>query len=115
MKQRQCVGVIDNSRGVGMIYNMKAEVIESYKVPMDEDSFVQIVIWKLPRKMPGTDHRFKYRLAYIEGDVCVIRYDNEAGKGDHRHIGNKEAEYQFRDTDTLQVDFWTDVENWRRK
>jgi hypothetical protein len=27
--------------------------------------------------------------------VCVLRYDNEAGKGDHKHIGTVETAYVF--------------------
>ncbi len=37
--------------------------------------------------------------------VCVVRYDNEAGKGDHRHIGRREEPYRFVDPDTLIHDF----------
>jgi len=50
----------------------------------------------------------------VEG-VCVLRYDNEAGKGDHKHIGNSEVPYHFIDMDKLLDDFWCDVENWSRK
>lgn len=94
---------------------MKAELLAEERIPLDESSYVEFVIWRLPRALPGSAHRFKYRLAYIEKSVCVIRYDNEAGKGDHRHVGRKEAAYRFRDVDQLQVDFWTDVDSWRRK
>jgi hypothetical protein len=37
-----------------------------------------------------------------------MRYDNEAGKGDH--IGDKEQEYRFTSAEKLLADFWTDVE-----
>jgi hypothetical protein len=48
-----------------------------------------------------------------DGD-CVLRYDNEAGKGDHRHVGKREVRYAFTDLDALQADFWADVERWRK-
>ena len=54
------------------------------------------------------------RLALVADSVCVLRYDNEAGKGDHRHIGRVEKLYKFVDPETLLVDFWNDVEAWRR-
>jgi len=57
----------------------------------------------------GSRHRFKYRLALVRDGVCMLRYDNEAGKGDHRHFGNTEERYAFTDTDTLLADFWRDV------
>lgn len=55
----------------------------------------------------------KYRLAFIFSGVCVLRYDNEAGKGDHKHVGDREEPYDFVDTDTLISDFYGDVQQWR--
>ncbi len=43
----------------------------------------------------------------------LLRYDNEAGKGDHRHIGAVETPYRFTTPDALLADFWKDVETWR--
>lgn len=94
---------------------MKADLLQDDRFPLDESSFVEIVIWRLPRVVPGSPHRFKYRLAYVESDVCVIRYDNEAGKGDHRHVGKREQAYDFTDAETLGADFWADVDEWRRR
>jgi hypothetical protein len=53
---------------------------------------------------------FKYRLALVVDSVCALRYDNEVGKGDHRHVKDREQSYRFTDTDTLLADFWRDVE-----
>ena len=53
-------------------------------------------------------------MALVADSICVLRYDNEAGKGDHRHIGRVERLYKFVDPETLLVDFWNDVEAWRR-
>lgn len=44
----------------------------------------------------------------------MLRYDNEAGKGDHRHVNDKESAYRFAGPDTLLTDFWSDVEKWKR-
>jgi hypothetical protein len=78
-------------------------------------AFVEIVVWHLPRAARGSTHRFKYRLALIVDGVCVLRYDNEAGKGDHRHVGNTEEAYGFTDPDTLLADFWREVGELRRR
>ncbi|WP_371135272.1 DUF6516 family protein [Tabrizicola sp.] len=43
----------------------------------------------------------------------MLRYDNEAGKGDHRHIGGVETAYAFTTPAKLMVDFWNDVDQWR--
>jgi hypothetical protein len=43
----------------------------------------------------------------------VIRYDNEAGKGDHRHVGEREKAYRFVDLDRLMADFERDIARWQ--
>jgi hypothetical protein len=57
----------------------------------------------------------KYRLALVVSGKCVLRYDNEAGKGDHRHVGPVETAYEFKSYERLLSDFWADVEAWRRR
>jgi hypothetical protein len=88
---------------------MKAELLIDERHVLDDVAFVEIVVWQVPRSVRGSRHRFKYRLALVRNGVCVLRYDNEAGKGDHRHLGNVEERYAFTDTDTLLADFWRDV------
>jgi hypothetical protein len=44
----------------------------------------------------------------IEGR-CVLRYDNEPGKGDHRHVGDQEMPYAFSTPGRLFEDFYEDV------
>ena len=71
------------------------------------------VIWEVPSPVPGSGHNLKYRLAFIVDGLCVLRYDNEAGKGDHKHVGNHEMPYRFVSMDQLLDDFWHEVETWR--
>ncbi len=93
---------------------MKAELLIDERHVLDTSTFVEIVVWRLHRPVRGSTHRFKYRLALIADGICVLRYDNEVGKGDHRHIGNTEAPYIFAAPEALLADFWNDVEAWRR-
>lgn len=65
--------------------------------------------------MGGSTHEFKYRLAYVVGGVCVVRYDNEVGKGDHRHFNGKESAYIFKTPDKLIADFQRDIVRWNRE
>ena len=81
---------------------------------LDARTFVEIVVWRLPRPVRGSAHRFKYRLALVADGVCVLRYDNEAGKGDHRHVDDAQEPYDFTAPEALLADFWSDVEAWRR-
>ncbi|HEV2562878.1 MAG TPA: DUF6516 family protein [Rhizomicrobium sp.] len=97
-----------------MFSNMKAELLLDERHILAEDAFVEVVVWRLPQPTRGSAHGFKYRLALIERGVCALRYDNEAGKGDHRHIGNSETPYRFVSAEKLLADFWRDV-SARRK
>jgi hypothetical protein len=92
---------------------MKAELLLREHLSLSETVFVEIVIWRVPAALRSSGHRFKYRLALVSENVCVLRYDNETGKGDHKHVDDREAAYTFRDIDRLQADFWRDVETWR--
>jgi Family of unknown function (DUF6516) len=59
--------------------------------------------------LKGSAHSFKYRFAFVLNEICVLRYDNEAGKGDHRHIGDNEEPCIFVSLDDLVRDFLADV------
>ena len=63
----------------------------------------------------GSTHPFKYRLALMDKDKCVLRYDNEAGKGDHKHIGSEEVGYAFSTIQALREDFMTDAAEYQRR
>ena len=71
-----------------------------------------MIAWQLPQPLGGSTHSLKYRLAYVVEGECVLRYDNEAGKGDHKHAGEREAPYRFTDLTALQAGFWKDVATW---
>jgi hypothetical protein len=78
-----------------------------------EAGFIEVVVWRLPELLSGSAHSLKYRLAYVVDSECVLRYDNEAGKGDHRHVGTKEMPYVFVSFDRLLDDFLADVAAWK--
>ena len=88
---------------------MKATLLLRRRVVLSDDVFAEMVLWSLPRRVVGSAHHYKYRLALVVGGACVLRYDNEAGKGDHRHMGGVEQRYRFNDVDTLIADFLADV------
>lgn len=93
---------------------MVAEPLINERHVLDEVTFVEIVVWRVPQPVRGSSHRFKYRLALVCDNVCVLRYDNEAGKGDHRHQGASETPYAFTKPERLLADFWADVDRWMR-
>ena len=81
---------------------------------LSENSFLDLVIWELPEPVPGSEHNYKYRLAFIVDNDCVLRYDNESGKGDHKHIMETEVSCTFSGLPQLVDDFLNDVEQWRQ-
>jgi len=71
--------------------------------------FVEIVIWHLPEPVPPSEHPYKYRLVYVVEGKRIVGYDNERGKGDHKHLGNREEPYRFANPQQLMADFMADV------
>lgn len=94
---------------------MKAELLFHERRYLSETEFADMIVWHVPEPVRGSNHLFKYRLALVIEDVCVLRYDNEAGKGDHKHLMDRETPYDFTDLHSLQADFWADVRAWRVK
>jgi hypothetical protein len=89
---------------------VKATQFVRRRIEYTDDRFSEIVVWKLDRPAPGSKHLYKYRLAYVVNEVCVLRYDNETGKGDHRHEGGQEFEYTFRTIEALLSDFEREIQ-----
>ena len=94
---------------------MRARQIFRYRAVQDGVT-VEMVIWALPRPTSERVHGLKYRLYCGRGRTCVVRYDNETGKGDHRHIGGREEAYGFESIEKLLEDFREDctrLAGWR--
>jgi hypothetical protein len=92
---------------------MKAELLLRERHQLRTDAFVELRVWRVPIPVPGSTHAYKRALAYVVGGRCVLRYDNEAGKGDHKHRGAVEIPYRFTTPARLLADFWSDVNRWR--
>jgi hypothetical protein len=91
---------------------MTAVLLARAKEVRDDGAIVEIVVWELPQPLPPCTHRWKYRLYFGASGVSRVRYDNERGKGDHRHIGDREYAYRFSSVEQLLADFESDVERW---
>ena len=91
---------------------MKAIQLVQTRITYSESAFAELVLWRVPSPVTGSTHEFKYRLAYVVKGQCVVRYDNEPGKGDHRHFGLNERSYLFRSVEQLIADFQRDIARW---
>lgn len=84
---------------------MKATKLLNERVIISENAFVEMVVWDIPPSVKACEHFYKYHLAVVIDQECVMRYDNESGKGDHKHLGNTEIEYRFTTIEALLKDF----------
>lgn len=88
---------------------MKAVLLHRDRLDLDDGSIVEMVLWQVPEPVPGSRHRYKYRLYFGRDGRRLILYDNERGKGDHRHRREFEEPYEFSSIDQLVGDFLADV------
>jgi len=73
---------------------------------------VEIVIWQVPQPVPPSEHPYKYRLVYVVNGQRVLGYDNERGKGDHKHVGRDEEPCRFISPQQLMADFMADLKEY---
>jgi len=94
---------------------MKAELIFREKQKLD--GFIrEMIVWHLHKPVTGCRHQFKYRFYLGRDDgTCLVRYDNERGKGDHKHIEGIELPYLFRSLEATFDDFLADIETVMEK
>jgi hypothetical protein len=78
-----------------------------------DGGIVEITIWRLPAASAERPHGLKYSLYYGRNGVRLVGYDNEQGKGDDRHYGDREEPYAFTSVEQLIADFLSDVRKLR--
>jgi hypothetical protein len=88
---------------------MKADLLFHERIDYDDGSIVEMKPWRVPLPVPPTTHGLKYSLFYGRPGVREVGYDNERGKGDHRHFKGGETLYVFTTVEQLLSDFWSDV------
>jgi hypothetical protein len=89
---------------------MKATRIFYDKAVLPDGFIVEMVIWQLPTSSPERPHGLKYRLYFGRDGQRIVGYDNERGKGDHKHLMDVEKRYKFTTPEKLVADFLADIE-----
>ena len=92
---------------------MKAELLFRQRTDHDDGAIVEMVLRRVPSPVPPSSHSLKYSLFYGRPGVREVGYDNERGKGDHRHFQGAESTYAFSTVEQLMADFWADVRAFR--
>jgi len=100
---------------VGNIANMKADLITRFRNISGNGTGIEMVVWRVSEPVPPSEHQYKYRLVYIERGLRLIGFDNERGKGDHKHVGGTELPYIFTTVDRLIDNFIEEVERWKQE
>ncbi|MBU3732556.1 MAG: hypothetical protein FGM26_13600 [Beijerinckiaceae bacterium] len=93
----------------------KATLLVSEKTSYPDGTIMQMVVWSLPKSDPERPHGLKYSLFFGLKGKRLVDYDNERGKGDHKHIGPFEVPYKFQSLPRLFADFEDDVRRARDK
>lgn len=88
---------------------MKAMRLFHDKAVLPDGAVVEMVIWRVSEPVPPTTHGLKYRLFYGRDGERIVCYDNERGKGDHKHVRGREGRYEFISPEKLVDDFLADV------
>lgn len=101
--------VIDKTECVGNHANMRAEKLFHEKRVLADGAIIEMVIWRLPSPVLGSQHAYKYRLYFGRAGTRIVGFDNERGKGDHKHIDGMETAYVFNTVDQLIADFLSEV------
>lgn len=92
---------------------MAAKLMIETKREFSDGAIIQIRVWSVPDPVPGSSHRLKYSLFYGFPGQRVVGFDNERGKGDHRHLDGVECTYRFVSTERLVRDFLSEVRRRR--
>ena len=93
---------------------MKATRLFHDKATLPDGSIVEMTIWQLATANPDRPHGLKYSLYYGRAGERIVGYDNERGKGDHKHIEGRELRYRFVSVEQLVEDFLADVDRVRK-
>ena len=87
----------------------KASLILHEKAELEGGFVVEVKVWRLPQTSSERPHGLKYSLFFGRPGERIVAYDNEAGKGDHRHMRKREEPYAFQSLERLIADFRRDV------
>jgi hypothetical protein len=83
----------------------KAEKILDLRNEFQNGTVIVIRVWLVPEPVPPSEHRFKYSFFFGRPGVRLVLFDNERGKGDHKHIREVESDYAFESVEKLTADF----------
>lgn len=94
---------------------MAATLITRFKEVTAEGDIIEFVVWRVPSPVHPSRHPYKYRAVYVVDGKRMVGFDNERGKGDHKHVGGRESAYAFSTVEAMIEDFIAEVDAIRRR
>jgi hypothetical protein len=82
------------------------DITHAEETPIAFDHISDTIYWYTSER----PHGLKYSLFYGRNGLRIVGYDNERGKGDHKHLADKEYRYRFVTVEKLMADFLADLE-----
>jgi hypothetical protein len=99
------MAILTTRNCVVKIANMLGQLITRFKDVTADGAILEVVIWKMSKPVPPTDHGYKYGAVFVVDGTRVVGFDNERGKGDHCHLDGVEVPCAFTGVDQLIEDF----------
>ncbi|MDP1752390.1 MAG: DUF6516 family protein [Reyranella sp.] len=94
---------------------MAATLVTRFKEVTAEGDIIEFVVWRVPSPVDPSRHMYKYRAVYVVNGKRIVGFDNERGKGDHKHVMGRESAYVFSTIETMIEDFIAEVDAIRRR
>ena len=94
---------------------MRATRLFHDKTSLPDGSMVEMSIWRVPAVDSERPHGLKHSLFFGRDGRRIVAYDNERGKGNHKHIEGRESRCRFVSMEQLVADFLMDVERARKR
>jgi hypothetical protein len=83
----------------------EAEKLLDFRLESADGFITALRLWRVPSPVPPATHRFKYALFFGRPGERWVLFDNERGKGDHKHIMEVESSYEFTTPEKLIEEF----------
>ncbi len=83
-------------------------IVNLKDAPRTDGYTIQRRVKAVASPVPPSTHRYKYSLYCGKDGVRLVAYDNERGKGDHKHILGEEHPYVFTTWQQMLDDFAAD-------
>jgi hypothetical protein len=94
---------------------VKPERLFYSREELGDGTVLELRLWRVPQPVVPSQHSFKYALFYGRPGTRLVLFDNERGKGDHKHIRGVESPYLFSTPEALIADFMAAVSAVRQE